>query len=270
LSSLLHLGGTTHAQAGDYPADVWTFDGNSNYNSASGTVHDAIAKANAAFNVTPYKVTYDGNSHTATGTATGVKGEALSGLNLSGTTHSLPGSYLNDPWTFTDTTGNYNNASGSVKDYILFAAGVACNNGLASHIILQPINADGSSVFKMGSTVPTKFVVCDAFGNSVGPNAAFPNSTVVKSYLVAGYNGAVATLDEAVVSTTPDSAFRWDPTAQQWIFNTATGVGNLSAKGTYLLQITLIDGSVIGSSGPNGLIPSGPFAGYTGYEYGLK
>ena len=33
---------------------------------------------------------------------------------------------------------------------------------------LQPINVDGSSVFKLGSTVPTKFRVCDYYGNSVG------------------------------------------------------------------------------------------------------
>ena len=117
LSSLLHLGGTTHTNAGDYPNDPWTFAGNSNYYSASGTVHDHIDKANASILVTPYHVTYDANPHTATGTATGVKGEALAGLDLSGTTHTHAGSYT-DTWTFTDATGNYNNASGTVYDKI--------------------------------------------------------------------------------------------------------------------------------------------------------
>ncbi|PYJ53023.1 MAG: hypothetical protein DME82_15050, partial [Verrucomicrobia bacterium] len=81
-----------------------------------------------------------------------------------------------------------------------------------------------------------------------------------------------ASVDETVYSTTPDTAFRWDPTAQQWIFNTATGAGtNLNSKGvTYLFQILLIDGTVIGSSGTGGLILSAPFAGYNGYQYGLK
>jgi hypothetical protein len=139
-----------------------------------------------------------------------------------------------------------------------------CTNGLASHIILQPINSDGTSVFKAGSTVPTKFVVCDASGNSVGPNTAFPNSSVVKSYIVAAAsNGTVSGVDETQYSTTPDTYFRWDPTAQQWIFNQATGKStNLTSTGvTYLFQITLIDGTVI--SGVNNF-------NMVGYQYGLK
>ena len=39
------LSGTTHTNAGNYPANAWTFAGNSNYNAASGTVHDQIDKA---------------------------------------------------------------------------------------------------------------------------------------------------------------------------------------------------------------------------------
>jgi YDG domain/MBG domain (YGX type) len=128
-----------------------------------------------------------------------------------------------------------------------FATGGMCNNGVASHIILQPINADGSSVFKMGSTVPTKFVVCDANGNSVGPNTGFPNSSVVAKYYISNIMNGAGTLDETVYSTTPDASFRWDPTAQQWIFNTATGSGTtLNVKGdTYQLTIALIDGTTI-------------------------
>jgi hypothetical protein len=269
----LSLTGTTHTNAGTYATDPWTFtDSTGNYNNASGTVSDSIAKANATINVTPYSVTYDGYAHTATGTAKGVKSESLSGLDLSGTTHTNPGSYLSDPWTFTDSTGNYNNASGSVKDYILFASASSglCDGDL-SHTILQPINADGTSVFKTGSTVPTKFRVCDAFGNSVGPTTAFSN--VVKSYNIMGtYGGTITNVDETVSSTTPDTTFRWDPTAQQWIFNTATGAStSLNSKNyTYWFQIVLIDGTIIGSSGTGGVIPSAPFAGKQGYQYGLK
>jgi hypothetical protein len=103
----LDLSATTHTNAGDYPADPWTFtDVTGNYNNANGTTHDHIDKANAAIVVTPYSVTYDGNAHTATGSATGVKGEALAGLDLSKTTHTNAGDYLTDPWAFTDVTGN--------------------------------------------------------------------------------------------------------------------------------------------------------------------
>ena len=115
----LDLSSTTHTNAGEYTNDPWTFtDVTGNYNNASGTVHDIIDKANATINVTPYHVTYDGNPHIATGTATGVKGESLGGLDLSGTTHTNAGDYPTDPWTFTDVTGNYNNASGTVHDII--------------------------------------------------------------------------------------------------------------------------------------------------------
>jgi len=117
LSSLLTLGGTTHSDANDYPNDGWGFAGNGNYNASSGTVHDQIIKANATVSVTPYSLSYDGNAHTATGSATGVKGESLSGLNLEGTTHTNAATY-NDTWMFNDTTGNYNNATGTVNDVI--------------------------------------------------------------------------------------------------------------------------------------------------------
>ena len=78
-----------------------------------------IAKANATITVTAYSVIYDGNAHTATGAATGVKGESLlSGLNLISTTHTNAGDYPSDPWTFTDSTGNYLNTSGTVHNSI--------------------------------------------------------------------------------------------------------------------------------------------------------
>jgi hypothetical protein len=113
----LDLSGTTHTNAGDYPSDPWTFtDSTGNYSNSSGSVHDSIGKADATISVTPYSVTYDGNAHTATGTAKGAKNEALSGLDLSGTTHTNAGDYPSDPWTFTDSTGNYNSASSTVHD----------------------------------------------------------------------------------------------------------------------------------------------------------
>jgi CSLREA domain-containing protein len=78
-----------------------------------------INQASATISVTPYTVTYDGTSHTATGTATGVNGANLSaGLTLSGTTHTSAGTYASDSWSFTDSTGNYANTSGTVTDSI--------------------------------------------------------------------------------------------------------------------------------------------------------
>jgi archaellin len=76
-----------------------------------------ITKANASCQVTPYNSVYDALPHTATGLCTGLGEVVLEGLDLSGTTHTNAGSY-NDPWMFTDVTGNYNNTSGSVNDVI--------------------------------------------------------------------------------------------------------------------------------------------------------
>ena len=119
LSGLLTLTGTTHTNVGDYATDSWSFAGNGNYNSASGsTTHDVITKANATCTVTGYDVAYDNTDKTATGACIGAKGETLTGLNLSGTTHKPAGTYNNDAWSFTDSTGNYNNTNGTVNDKI--------------------------------------------------------------------------------------------------------------------------------------------------------
>ena len=118
LSSLLTLTGTTHIDAGDYTADTWSFSGNNNYNAGSSTVHDHINKADANISVTAYGVIYDGNAHTATATATGVKNEDLSSLlSLAGTIHTNAGDYPNDAWSFAGS-GNYNGAAGAVHDQI--------------------------------------------------------------------------------------------------------------------------------------------------------
>ena len=95
-----------------------TMAGSSSYDPVtSSPVVVNLRLANPRITVTPYNVTYDGNPHTATGAAIGVKSELLSGLNLTATTHTVVGTYT-DPWTFTDVTGNYNNVSGTVVDSI--------------------------------------------------------------------------------------------------------------------------------------------------------
>jgi len=113
--------------------------------------------------------------------------------------------------------------------------------GDAGHQIRQPINVDGSSVWKQGSTVPAKFAVCDANGVSIG------TAGVVTSFnLVTIMHGTVTNVDESPASTTPDTAFRWDPTGQQWIFNISTKSAPVSvANQTYGFQILLNDGSSI-------------------------
>jgi hypothetical protein len=115
------LTGTTHTNAGTYASDGWSFsDPSGNYTPASGTVSDKINQAAATINVTPYTVTYDGNPHTATATATGVGGASLSvsDFTLTGTTHTSAGTFASDPWSFADPSGNYASANGTISDTI--------------------------------------------------------------------------------------------------------------------------------------------------------
>ena len=154
--------------------------------------------------------------------------------SLAVNTHTITAIYSGD----SNFTGN----SGSIQQVVHYmAAGTMCA-GDAGHAIRQPINPDGSSVFKMGSTVPTKVAVCDANGNSIGTPG------VITGYgLVAMANSPSITVDETVYSTTPDTAFRWDPTAMQWIFNQSTkNNGSLNKSGVlYYFVINLNDGTSI-------------------------
>lgn len=151
--------------------------------------------------------------------------------------------------TYDITVGNYNFTIGMASNYTI-TQNIAANGlhvlystasclGDYGHQILQPINFDGSSVFKQKSTVPAKFRVCDINGNSIGVAGVVSSFRLVQT--TAGT--IVSTVDEAVDSTTPDAAFRWDPTAQQWIFNMNTK--NLVANVTYYYTITLNDNSTI-------------------------
>src|SRR5204863_2202074 len=74
------------------------------YSTGRHTVSVRDCSSNVSSTDPSYHVIYDSNAHTATGTATGVKGETLTGLSLTGTTHTAAGDYPTDPWTFTDST----------------------------------------------------------------------------------------------------------------------------------------------------------------------
>jgi hypothetical protein len=165
---------------------------------------------------------------------------------LSGTLSCSAGTNGQTVGSFTITCGGQTSTNYAItylntgKLTVTYApAGGICDGDLG-HSILQPINVNGTSVFNQKSTSPAKFRVCDANGVSIGTPG------VVQSFvLYQTINGTVtSTVNEAVDSTTPDSMFRWDPTAQQWIFNISNK--NLGpANQTYFFRITLNDGSTI-------------------------
>jgi hypothetical protein len=212
----------------------------SNYAITYNTAPFGIERAALTVTVDSKTMILNGALPTLTGTVTGIKfSDNISATYSTTGTGAVVGSFpitatLNDP---NGKLSNYNvtNTPGSLK--VSYLIGGICL-GEAGHTILQPINPDGTSVFKQGSTTPAKFRVCDASGRSIGTPG------VVSTFLLGKVlNGTVGSVDEAVDSTTPDTAFRWDPSAQQWIYNISTKT--LSKNTTYVFQITLNDGSMI-------------------------
>src|SRR5207249_5000812 len=135
----------------------------------SSTTATAIAhidKADPVIVVTPYSVTYTGTARTATGTAKGVLGESLSGLDLSTTTHTNAGDYPSDPWTFTDVTGNYNNKSGTVSDSIAKADPVVTATGGTPTYDGNPHAGSGTATGVKGeSLTPVNVAYKDSLNN---------------------------------------------------------------------------------------------------------
>jgi streptogramin lyase len=184
LSSDLNLTGTTHINAGTYTTDAWTFsDASGNYQNATGTVTDVISKASATIKVTPYDVSYDGNAHTATGTATGAGGVVLSDgdVVLTGTSHTNPGIYASDAWSFSDPSGNYQIASGTVSDTINEGTGQVTLGGLAQTYTGSPLAATATTT-PPGLTVNLTYT--GTGGTVYSQSATAP--TLAGSYTVAG------------------------------------------------------------------------------------
>jgi len=181
-------------------------------------------------------VTYNGSAQTPCSASVTGAGSLSQSLTVNYTNNTAAGTATASASFAGDA--NHAGSNGSKTFAITYASSGMCL-GDAGHAILQPINADGSSVFKQGSTVPAKFRVCDANGNSVGTAGVVTSFRQVQ--VVSGT--VVSTVDEDVVSTTPDAAFRWSATDQQWIFNMNTK--SLGTNKTFFYEITLNDGSKI-------------------------
>ncbi|WP_079506043.1 PxKF domain-containing protein [Mesobacillus jeotgali] len=148
--------------------------------------------------------------------------DSLSGVeNTSGTIDtSKPGTHIVE-LTATDNAGNIETQE--------FTYTVEYNFGG----VLQPINSNGSSIFKAGSTVPVKFQLTDFSGAYV--------SSANASISIAKVNESVqGTVTESIVTSTANTGneFRYDPAANQYIYNLSTK--GLST-GTYLITVKLDD-----------------------------
>src|SRR5262249_42898093 len=97
---------------------------------------------------------------------------------------------------------------------------------------LQPINANGSSIFKKGSTVPVKFRLSGA--------SAGITDLVAHLKLAKVSNGIEGTFLEATSTSAADTGnvFRFDPSCGQYIFNLST---KPLTTGTWSLRADLGD-----------------------------
>ena len=145
--------------------------GNTNFVAAPQVANSTTAaKATPNCAITPYSVTYDATAHTASGICTGVGSVALSGLDLSGTTHPAAGTYSNDSWSFTDVTGNYQNASGTVTDAIAKATATCNVTGWSGTYDVAAHGASGSCT-GIGSATLAGLSLGASFTNVPGDTA---------------------------------------------------------------------------------------------------
>jgi len=121
----------------------------------------------------------------------------------------------------------------------------SCGGSDPGDVILPPINADGTSVYsrKTGKTIPVKFKVCDAAGNSISdPNVVFPTGQSCGGVTLTGVRrGTVDNVNENADTDIPGVCFTYS--GDHWQFNLATT--NLNAGDTDTFQIALKDGSFI-------------------------
>ena len=125
LTSLMIVSGTTHTDAGTYTADEWSFAGNTNYNSTSGTVNNEITKATPTVSITGGTFTYAmSTSREATGVTYGIGGSedvlspalTFSYVNSAGAVYGPISTAPTDPGVYTATgsfAGNTNYTSAS-------------------------------------------------------------------------------------------------------------------------------------------------------------
>jgi hypothetical protein len=237
LSQSLSVSYSNNTDAGSATASA-SYAGDDNHTASSGSASFTISKASSTTTVScPANVTYSGSAQTPCAATVSGAGGLSESLTVSYTNNTNPGTNTATASASYAGDDNHQESNDSKTFSILYATTGMCYGG-PSHTILQPINTDGTSVFKKGSTVPAKFRICDAYGNSIG------TAGVVTSFrLIASTVNPSATLNEEVISTTPDNAFRWSATDQQWIFNLNTK--NLSAGVKYTYEIKLNDGSSI-------------------------
>ncbi len=222
---------TAPTAAGTYTVVVSFTSSNTNYANANGTGSIVIEKApqTITLNGVPSSVTLGQGPFTISASST-------SGLPVSVTVAgacSLAGNVLSitGPGQCTVTA-----AQAGDSNYLAAGDVTAKFNVVVSWSnLLQPINTDGSSVFKYNSTIPVKFKL-------TGPSAGVTN-LVAKITLAKMSEQTTGNIVEAVSTSAADSGntFRYDASGAQYIFNLSTKLTGMT-QGTWVIWVDLGDG----------------------------
>jgi lysophospholipase L1-like esterase len=126
--------------------------------------------------------------------------------------------------------------SASATDNVGHASGASCTTAVTYMFggLQQPVNPDGSSLFKLGSTVPAKFHLTDAAANGVAGAIARLEVAKVSSSVEGTFAEAVST-----AASTEGNLFK-DQGGGDYHFNLSTK--GLST-GTWSLKVVLDDGT---------------------------
>ncbi len=200
----------------------YTFTGDANHTGSSDSKNFTIGKANATIDVQGYTGNYDGDAHSATGTAKGVQNEDLSSLlDLGASFTNVPGGTAN--WSFAGN-GNYNADSGSVAIDISKADATIDVQGYTG---VYDGNAHGAS----GSATGVKD---EDLSNLLDLGASFtnvPGGTANWSFAGNGnYNADNGSVPIDISKATPSINITWSNSTYNGNANAASasvsGVGN--------------------------------------------
>ncbi len=122
-------------------------------------------------------------------------------------------------------------------------AGVCRSLNFAWTGVLQPINGDGTSIFKLGSTVPVKFKLT---------NPCVPPGTLSAKIFLAKVTNSILGMEVEPTSTSAadtGNTFRHDASGDQYIYNLATKSftnGNMTplSAGTWQIRIAQYAGDI--------------------------
>jgi hypothetical protein len=253
---------STALAAGSSAQSVTFTPDSPNYLPVSNTVNVKVNQATPLTTVTPYSLTYDGNAHTATASATGLGGAALSatGFTLSGTTHTSGGSYTSDAWTFTDASGNYATVTGTVSDVIAkTSTGVSVNLGnlsqtytgspLAPTVTTTPSGLAVTYTYNGSTTVPTTAGTYTVVATINDPN--YQGSTTGSLVIGKATTGVSVTLGNLAQSYTGSPLTPTATTTPSGLAVTYTYNGSATpptAAGTYAVVATINDPNYQGST----------------------